>query len=339
MQMFEKFSMISVEIDNTPDVDWNDRLKNSKFGSIYQTTEYAQYVELQLKLKPIFLKFVQNGEIIAQLLIFQSFKGRRKLAKYFGRGTIYSITSKVAFVLPKYINWNYGPVIFKTEFTNQILDKFGNLLISWNSKFDGSVHPLDYNCDFPERFSFRRNNFGTFVIDLNQDLEKILSNTDKKSVQKNIERSQERGVTITEIKLEKDIIIYYELLNKHRESSNLILYSKQDVVNGFKMLKPVGQKGFLAWHNNTPVGGIMFSSFNRYINEWGIARSKIDTELKLYSLDLLRWKIIEWGVQNDCLYYDLTGVKIENRSSKEESLFRNKSKWGGRLISYMGFSN
>jgi len=331
--------MIKTEIQNKPDPDWNLRLLKSKTGTIYQTKEYAQYVVLQLKLKPIFVKFVQNEEIIAQLLVFQSFKGRRKLARYFGRGIVYSISSQVSVALPKYINWNYGPAIFKTEFTNEILEEFGNLLISWNKKFDGSVHPLNYDYDFPKKFNFKQNNLGTFIIDLSQGLEKILGNTDKKSVKKNIERAEERGVTVTELNLEKNVDIYYELLNKHRENSNLISYSRQDIVNGFNMLKSVGQKGLIAWHNGNPIGGIVFSSFNNYINEWGIARSKIDTELKLYSLDLLRWKIIEWGVKNNSTYYDLTGVKIENQSSKDESLFRNKSKWGGKLITYPNFSN
>jgi len=67
--------------------------------------------------------------------------------------------------------------------------------------------------------------------------------------------------------------------------------------------------------------------------------SDLIMEKKLYSLDLLRWEIIEWGIKNNKNYYDLSGVEIKNRSAKEDGIFRKKRKWGGSLIEYSSFTN
>lgn len=332
--------MISVKVSKEPDSDWNKNLFDSKYGTVFQTIEYAQYVESRIKSTPNYIKFVTlSGDVVGQLLVFQSFKGSRKLKKYAGNGFLYSISSKISSIMPKYSYWNFGPVISDSNLTDEILNTLGNLLTSWKGKFVGSVHPLNSDFNFAKKFNFQRQNSGTFLIDLSQNLNEILDATDKKSVKKNIERSEERGVRITEISSKKDLAIYYELLNTHRQYNQLDSYTMDDVVEGHQILSSVGQKGFLAWLDDIPIGGIFFSSFNRYINEWGIARSKMDTEKKLYSLDLLRWKIIEWGKKNNCSYYDLSGIKIENRDSKEEGIFRNKEKWGGKLVAYPSFSN
>ena len=74
----------------------------------------------------------------------------------------------------------------------------------------------------------------------------------------------------------------------------------------------------------------MFSFFNKYINEWGVARSHIDTDQKLYSQDLINWKIIEWGIDNNMNWYDLTGFNPNPISKEEEGLLRYKKKWGGK---------
>lgn len=331
--------MISIEVTEEPDSNWNKRLLNSDLGTIYQTKEYGDYIKSRLKSEPIYLKFLSNnGDIVGQLLIFQSFKGRGKIAKIFGRGFLYSITASSR-LLPKFSYWSYGPVIFDDKLQSEISECLGNLLLSWKNKFRGSTHPLNADFNFVERFHFQKEDNGTFIIDLKQNLQDLLDNADKKSVKKNIKRSQERVVIVTEIQCKKDLLTYHELLNQHRMENKLIPYSAGDIIDEYRLLEPLGQKGFLAWYNEIPIGGIFLSSFNKYINEWGIARSRVDTEKKLYSLDLLRWKIIEYGKKIDAHYYDLSGIKLNDRSGKEQGLFQNKKKWGGKIVTYPTFFN
>ena len=145
----------------------------------------------------------------------------------------------------------------------------------------------------------------------------ILRKTEKKSVQKNIKRSIERGVIIKEITSLSDVEIYYNLQKQYRNEINLIPYSKENMIKGFKIMQSVGSSGFIAWYNDKPIGAISFSTFNGFIQESGIARTEFDTKNHLYSQDLLKWQIIEWGVNHHCKYYDLAGVKMINRSPKE----------------------
>lgn len=332
--------MTEIDLSYLPDSDWNKRLENSPLGTIYQTKEYALLIKSQLKSKPLYLTFFDNkGTILGQLLLFQTFRGRKKLAKFFGRGKLFSSLSKISKILPQEVFWTYGPVIFDTKNNNEIMKSLGVFIIKNRYYFYGNSHPLNNNCIFPQYFNFKTKTLGTFLINLKLGNENIFQNSDKHSVQKNIERAKERGVRVSEIKSSKDLVIYYKLLNEFRHANNLTLYSYEDVVEGFEFVKNIGQIGFLAWNNEIPIGGIFISSFNKYINEWGIARTFLDSEKKLYSLDLLRWEIIEWGIKNNMNYYDLSGVEIKNRSPKENGIFRNKRKWGGTLIEYSSFTN
>ena len=61
--------------------------------------------------------------------------------------------------------------------------------------------------------------WGTFLIDLNQNKDNIWNNFHKHSAKKNIERSQNRGVTIKEITFD-DLKSYHELLNQTKKKTN-----------------------------------------------------------------------------------------------------------------------
>jgi|GEM_PF-2448230 len=332
--------MISLTIDTVADPLWNERLLSSNFGTVYQTKEYATSVKLSVKSNPKFIRFfTDSNELVGQLLLFQSFRGQKRLRRAIGRGLLFSYATKFLKPLPKFNYWVYGPIIFNFKYQNEIFESLGNYLVKKNSRFYGTSHPLNSNFSFSKEFDFKTKINGTFMINLHDGIEQIFKNTDKKSVQKNIKRSQERDVKITQINSHDDLLVYYKILKKFRENNNLTAYYYKDIVEGFKLIKKVGQKGFLAWEKDSPIGGILISTFNGYINELGIARTQKDYEEKLYALESLRWKIIEWGIENKCKYYDLSGVEIDNKNPKEAGIYRNKQKWGGSLVKYKSWFN
>ncbi len=49
--------MITIEYLSEPDLNWNKRLLDSKYGTIYQTKEITQYFEKQVNLKIYFYNF------------------------------------------------------------------------------------------------------------------------------------------------------------------------------------------------------------------------------------------------------------------------------------------
>ncbi len=196
----------------------------------------------------------------------------------------------------------------------------------------GQEHPLSKGIFSSIGKPFQVKNWGTFLIDLTLDKETLWNNLDKNSARKNIERSKRRGIYIKEMK-SSDLPIYHKMLQatKRKAKSDVELYAVESL---WKNLHPIGLTGFLSYENETPIGGILISSFNNYINEWGIARTERDTTAKLYSQDLLKWNIIEWGMKNNHFFYDLSGVNPNSTSAKDSGIFRYKEKWGGKYLKF-----
>jgi len=323
--------MISIEVNDTCDEDWNNRLLNSTIGSIYHTKEYAQFVKHK-GWSPKFLKFIdQSGKIVGQLLVstYSRFEKKKDLSK---------ILKFIPGTKKEVCRWIYGPVTFTPEIKNEINLALQKFVQEKNYLVIGSEHPLSKNCFSQMKKSFQITKWGTFLIDLSKDKSTLWQNLDKHSARKNIERSEKRGVFVKEIINEKDLYDYYELLKetKSKVSWNVKF---EEISLLWKSLQPVGFTGFLAKLDEIPVGGILVSYFNKHIFEWGVGRSELDYSKKLYSQDLLKWKIIEWGKENKCNYYDLSGVNPNAKTDKEFKIFRYKKKWGGELIQYQMYKS
>lgn len=316
--------MISIEVEEKPDANWNKRLINNKLGSIYQTKEWSILVSKKDQ-KPLFLKFVdEKGSIISQLLLFerQRFETKRKFSKI-----LRNIPGQKKLLL----TWSYGPVIFQ-EKIDEVFQCLSKFLISRNSKVLGWTHPL-LNTNLLKIIpKLKLIPWATFIIDLKKSTDEIYLKIDKHSGRKNIERSIKRGVEINELN-EKNLSEHVKLYNMEHSATSELL-ELDDMLHFWKLLKPLGYSGFIATKDDKTIGALLFSYFNKHIIEGGVARSKFDTQNNLYSQDLIKWKIIEWGVQNNMRTYNLAGVNPNPSDSKEKGIFRYKKKWGGEQFAY-----
>lgn len=329
---------ISIIINKKPDKNWNSFISKSEFGTYFQTIEYAKARKKFFGHIPMFLRFYSSsGKVVGQLLLFQTRFALERFKKYFGFSKISSIYKNFAFPINN-LNWSYGPLIFDINYKNEVMLAFGNFLKSEKYNFKGHSHPLD-GLVFPSQIGFNAKETSTFIINLEDNIETIFNNTNKNSVRKNIKRAESRGVKIKLIESKSDALNHFNLLKEHRIRNNLIYPSKEIVLENYRLGKNKGLTGFLALFEKKPVSSITFVYLNGYILEEGISRSTTDIKKKLYAQELLRWNIIKWGKENNCRFYDLAGVKAENRTSKEEGIFRNKEKWGGKLIHYVSYSN
>lgn len=293
--------------------DWKEFLLKSEVGTIYHTAEYAEYAKKWAGMRPRFLRLLDSkGGIILQNLSFEYARPMTKIPPSF---------RMLAQKFFKMVRWNYGPV---TQSQDAIVFFF-NHLKSTKEKIYGITHPL---MKLPE-IDFTKELWGTFLIDLHQPKTTLYENLEKNNARKNIERSIERGVTIEKMDI-NSLVEYYDLLKNSKDPQRKKNYDTQEIHDQWNSLKKVGFSGFLARKDEIPIGGLMFSYFNNYVNEWGVARSEIDTVEKLYAQDLIKWKIIEWGVDNKMNWYDLTGFNPNPNSKKEEGLLRYKKKWGGK---------
>jgi len=317
--------LISIEQEDMPDPKWNDRLVQSGLGTIYQAAEIAGH-HIRVGRRPFCLKFVnKRGDIVGQLLLnedsrFSNSSFRSRLLK------------KIPALKQLVYGWSYGPVIFDKSVSEEIYSVLGHFLIQSNRVISGWQNPL---CivgveGLGKKFELKK--WSTFIIDLTKPTDELYHNIDKHSGRKNIERSIQRGVNVEEIH-DNNFEDYAKL---RMEQENNVDKSRdiQQRLKWWLSVKKLGYSGLLAKKNDTSVGGILFSSFNSHIIEVGVARSEEDTKQKLYSQDLLKWKIIEWGQKNKMRFYNLSGFNPQPQSKKEEGIFRYKKKWGGKRYDF-----
>ena len=316
--------MISIEIKNDPDSKWNERLLQSELGTVYQTKDFAA-AQTIIGGKPNYVSFSnQNGKIVGQLLIIS-------YSKFQNKGSFGKILEKISSTKGQTYIWVYGPVIFDLECTSEIVESLHKFLISKKWKINGSNHPLSNQILSKIGKPFKIKEKATFLIDLSKSKEKIWDKMDKHSVRKNIKRSEAREVTIK--KMEKSDFSTY--LKIFEETGKTTPFPSNEIAEKWwEKMEQAGHNGFLAYENETPVGGMAITTFNGYVNEFGIVRSKRDYSAKLYSQDLLKWKVIDWSISKKFRYYDLTGVSPNSTNKKELGIYRYKKKWGGELMKY-----
>jgi len=316
--------MISIVDSDSPDQNWNERLKKSRFGTIYQSKEWGMISD-NLGQTPHFLTFQsRSGKIVGQLLINVT----SRLSK---KRIIQNLITKIPISSILLYRWSYGPIIFDEE-NDSIYNVLKDFLFSKKVKVSGTGHPFHgIMTQQDQRFVIK--NWSTFLIDLTKPKNELYENIEKHSGRKNIERSIKRCVSIEEI-TEKSLQQYLELVNTERKSVKGDLIDYDNLLKSWRLLKPLGYSGFLAKKDDIPIGGLLFSFLNGHIIEGGVARSLLDTKNKLYSQDLIKWKIIQWGIENKMKYYNLAGVNPEPESKKEEGILRYKKKWGGKKYDY-----
>lgn len=315
---------LTIEESSIADKSWNNRLILAQ-GTIFQTPQYLSFVKEAFDWKPKFIKFLDSkGEIIGQIAL--AIKPR------FPKSTLKNILNKIPGSKSEVYKWVYGPVVIQDEFSKKICVEFYNYLRTKKCHVNGSEFPLDNNSLNCFKQPFKIVKWATFLIDLSINLDEIWKLIDKNSGRKNIKRSQERGVVIKEIN-EKNLPYYHEILKKTKSDENQeVEFSTVKIL--WEKLHSIGLDGFLAFYDNKPIGGIVISAFNNYINEWGVARSQIDRKNNLYSQDLLKWAIIKWGRETKKNYYDLSGVNPHPKNEKERGILRFKKKWGGKSYEY-----
>jgi len=318
--------MITIEHSHNPDSEWNKRLIDSNLGTIYQTVERANFLKT-IDVQPYFLKFIdENKKIVGQLLMgefprFIQENPKRKLLR------------KIPGIKKKEFRWVSGPVFLQPKRSSEIYVALNNFLKTKKAVVSGWTHPLSSGDPKDLEKFFQIIKWGTHLIDLSQSKDEIYNNIDKSSGRKNIERSLKRGVSVEEI-TEDSLVEFYDLINTMRKDAKQEESNLENLIRRWKLYQTVGFSGFLARKNQQPVGGLLFSYVCGHIMEAGVARSKTDTEEKLYSQDLIKWKIIEWGIENNMNYFNLNGFNPDPSSKKEENIRRYKEKWGGKPYFY-----
>ena len=199
---------------------------------------------------------------------------------------------------------------------------------------------VDYHLDLPHT------KIGTVIIEFKDTFEETISKRDPSSTQKHIalaaheRHPTKKNVTSRMVKTENEIKIYYDILLAHRTHLNLKTRNFEVFRDKITELNKHNTGGaLLAFHNDIPVSGIIYTRFNGWLYNLGVANTPYSLENKLSSLDYLRCTLISLGIEYNFKYFDLGGISLNPKNEKELGIKHSQTKWGGKIVEYNRYSN
>ena len=213
---------------------------------------------------------------------------------------------------------------------------------------DGYSPPQDVDVDkkYAEVFkknNFRREEFITFVFDMENSLEEIWSGV-QKYMRIGVKRSEKRGIRIEHLKTKQQLEEYFKLENQWSKTKGIkdeldlsafdIEWSK--INSGF-------EKIFLAYKNHELISALKIVHFNKIVLPIKVLSSySHPTSL---GGPILTWTAIKWTKENGMRMYDLTGGELPPKTGKNlpeyekkwGGIMKYKRKWGGQELTYHHF--
>jgi len=343
-----------VESERVSEIAWNNALKETPNGTLFQSTHWAEFLKKTFRDKPIYITALDKaGNIQGLLLAIESCYGNSPLINLAGKhgflfGKFYKHTISPLFhkMLP-YILWEKGPVIlpqfstemhFREALYREMVQEILNIACKRKSYAIKFARPALFD-DNPALFSllgFQKKKMGTILVDLDHPLEFLWKRIDR-SARKNIGRIEQDLQVFQMSKFDE----LKEFHNLHVQSTRR-LKMKTYPFSFFKCLWdcffPKNEiVGFIAFYKGEPIGASISLMYNKMIHEYAYADSDYARLNRIYVIDALKWHIIKWAHDMNFEYFDLSGVqlyKINAGDEKARNIYRFKAKWGGQLIEY-----
>lgn len=328
--------------------EWNKNLMKCEYSTFFQTTEFL--IQEVSNNYPIFIYiYDEKGETKGQLglNIIKSKKGYSS-----------NIMNKVVQLASKLGNrgtWVSGPIIHskknneRKEILITILKaletviKENNLMI-----LDGYSPPQDLLLNKNYKMEFKKNGFViedflTFVIDLNQDIDKLWKNV-KKNARNDVTKAQRENIEIKEIQNKHDLE-KFELLSKQWAKTKGIEIKNPlvNLKNDWRDLQNNIQKFFLALKDDEILAALRIACFNQIVYTRQVLNSY--SKLGNHTGSILTWSAMKWAKDSGMKIYDFSGGEAHKKSKQDSkryseqwnSLLSYKRKWGGQEFPYYHF--
>ena len=134
----------------------------------------------------------------------------------------------------------------------------------------------------------------------------------KKRLRKNIANAEKNGVEIEEGNLNSYKFIIQSLSMRLEEQESKLPVSNEYMLDLYHTFYPNNLKVFISKYEGKQVGGIICTTYKDKITIWvGATRANLKG---LYPVDLLQWKIIEWGHENGFKYCEILGANMPSIS-------------------------
>lgn len=298
--------------------------------NFFQSYPYAKLNKEVLNYEPYIILLKENGKIKASLLIFKGF-----IPSFFMNGFLEEIALSLSKTIVPTLSWLDGPVSeidSETHFFD-LLDAYATknsfLIKGAKLPFWIGQETLRY---LTEKEYLIKENY-TLTINLNKSIEEAKSALTKKG-KKAIREANEKGVVVRLANSQQDIQNYYNLVLKHRNKLGFKTPSYEKFLKQWKILHDEFScmDVFMAYLEEKLIASLGVIYYNGNAIEVMSGQSETNYRENLFAGDLIKWKIIEWGIEKGLRTYDLGGVNPNPTTEKEKSILQFKSKWGGELV-------
>lgn len=321
-------------VDTTAPSNWDDFVKNTPDGTLYQTTVWARYLQKYYSARPIFLSVKNNDELVGGLLVFIESKYQNFLSKNF----FSQLTTQISGRFAHHLQWVHGPLLLKKSAKTSINYALALAIKKYRIKTISGISCFRH--DIITNSLIRSEPWSTFLIDLQNSDNKLFLSLEKK-LRKNITRTEKKGVIVKKVTSCSDLIRYckFYVHNKGRiPSINFRKYFK-NMVDAWDILR---QKSYLeiffAEYNGRIISGISVWGYNFIAHEAAISRSNYEKKHKIYTQDLLKWRAILHAKSNGFRWFDLSGATLFPKNSKDAGILKYKQKWGGQQVKYYRYT-
>jgi len=285
---------------------WDELVENSPQGTIFHKLDWLKIVEKHTKSKLSLFTGYLGNEIIAAIPFF-----------YHRSFFLKTLSSPVGSTMIQ----NLGPLIPNYDDLKQ--DKREYYFREFQKELDKYIyskikpHVITITTS-PNLIDVRPYIWTNYQVTPKYNYIKNIENLDwiwndfKKRLRKNIVNAEKNGVEIEEGDLNSYNFIIQSLSGRLEEQESKLPVSNVYMLDLYHKFYPNNLKVFISKYEGKQVGGIIFTTYKDKVSIWvGATRANLKG---LYPVDLLQWKIIEWGHENGFKYCEILGANMPSIS-------------------------
>jgi hypothetical protein len=324
--------MIQIDVQSrVSPTEWNEPLRASPQGSVFQTTFWAEYARAYFGAVPHYLTAREDGRVVGQLLALEMPRGGESLV---GRaGPLVALVR----AFTRALSWREGPMVVDPARRDAVVEAFLPAVVALARRrgvagIEESWLPIVTPPGDALRAAFERAGFAlrpraTVRVDLRRPLDDIWTSLEGGVTRTPVRKAEKQGVTFRECVDDTDFERWIGLVDAWRDDQHLPRYVPLKF-RGMREHMRGCATFFLAELEGQPVGGAGLWHFAGRAHLFNPAQSVLGRERRIYSGDFVNWEMIRWCHARGFEYYDLSWIPLDPKSAKEEGIRRFKAKWG-----------
>jgi hypothetical protein len=325
---------MKVETFHQVDPDWwNALIQSNPEGTIYQTTQYAEFVSRYYEGKPSFIVARENGAVAGQLVLFRMGRFPDRDPAHPWREYLKVPVNR----LLRVFRWYGGPLVYEPAARPEVV----HALLEQVNVLAGRQHvvalehggfPVDDALSDVVPPGFERTEWGTFLIDLTQSSDVCWERLKAGAARSSVRRAQKLGVQAIDATQAVDLLARCEVA--HSAAHGLAAWPRAYWSTMRDVLGPCGYRVLAAEYQGRLIAFIPLMVFGRTMHLLKPIQDPQCKSEKVPAGDLLMWEAIQLGQRLGLARFDLSGVSPHASTEAERGIWFFKSKWGGDYVSY-----